>query len=97
MTIQTYWIDNVSDDKITDRMYPYLNEAFRTVESEAYNGNPDFQYLLGRIYINGIIRLGSTYSRMYSIKPDTVKAIYWWNEAAKQKYILAYNKMQYSV
>lgn len=93
---ETWGYDNVPDDKITDRMYPYLNEAFRTVESEAYNGNPDFQYLLGRIYINGIFRLGSTYISMYLIKPDTVKAIYWWNEAAKQKYILAYNKMGYS-
>ena len=91
---ETWGYGDVSDSKITIRMSQYRNEAFRTIESEAYNGNPDCQYLLGRIYIG---RIAHPYtSRVYSIEPDTVKAVYWWNEAAKQKYILAYNKMGYS-
>ena len=98
---ETWGYGDVSDNKITDRMSQYRNEAFRTIESEAYNGNPDCQYLLGRIYIGRIAHQyrtgrGTICDMEYSIEPDTVKAIYWWNEAAKQKYILAYNKMGYS-
>ena len=99
---ETWGYDHVSDTRITERLSQYRNEAFRTIESEAYNGNPDCQYLLGRIYIGHIVdqRLsvgGRTYpQREYSIEPDTVKAIYWWNEAAKQDYIPAFYKIGYA-
>ena len=99
---ETWGYDNVPDGQIAERISQYRNEAFRTIESEAYNGNPNCQYLLGRIYIGHIVDQGlsvggRTYpQREYSIKPDTVKAIYWWNEAAKQDYIPAYCKIGFA-
>ena len=80
-------------------MSQYRNEAFGKIESEAYNGNPQMQYLLGRMYIGLYVNqyrgVGGSYiyERKYAIEPDTVKAVYWWNEAAKQGYTLAYNSM----
>lgn len=97
--LETWGYDKVPDSHITERMYPYRNEAFKKIESEAYNGNPRIQYLLGHIYIGKYVNqyrgVGSSiiYEREYSVQPDTVKAVYWWNEAAKQGYTLAYNSM----
>jgi hypothetical protein len=96
---ETWGYNDVSDNRITERVSQYRNEAFGKIESEAYNGNPQMQYLLGRIYIgiyaNRYRGVGGSYiyERKYAIEPDTVKAVYWWNEAAKQGYTLAYNSM----
>lgn len=96
---ESWGYENVPDLQITERISSYHNEAFRTIESEAYNGNPIAQYLIGHIYIGpkvsryDILVRNNTYERVYSVAPDTVKAVYWWNEAAKQGYTLAYNCM----
>lgn len=97
--LETWGYDDVLNSQITTRMYPYRNEAFKKIESEAYNGDPRIQYLLGHLYIGKYVNkyrgVGSSfiYEREYSVKPDTIKAVYWWNEAAKQGYNLAYNSM----
>ena len=95
---ESWGYDNVPDLQITDRMSSYQNEAFRTIESEAFNGNPSFQFLLGHMYIGRIVQKYSIsetnyYQREYSVEPDTTKAVYWWNEAAKEGYSPAYNCM----
>ena len=96
---ESWGYENVPDLQITERISSYHNEAFRTIESEAYNGNPIAQYLIGHIYIGpkvsryDILVRNISYERVYSVAPDTVKAVYWWNEAAKQGYTLAYNCM----
>lgn len=103
--LQTQWVDkswryeNVPNWQITQRIISINNEAFRTIESEAYNGNPIAQYLIGNIYIGpkvsryDILGRNISYERVYSVAPDTVKAVYWWNEAAKQGYSQAYYSM----
>ena len=96
---ETWGYDNVSNSSITERMYQYRDEAFQKIEAEAYNGNPQMQYLLGRMYIGLFVNqyrgVGGSYiyEREYAVNPDTVKAVYWWNEAVKQGYTPAYNSM----
>jgi len=91
---ETWGYENVSDYEIMKRMRQYRAEAFRIIESEAYNGNSQIQYLLGRIYIGLLKYKGfDVYETEYAVAPDTVKAAYWWNEAAKQGYVPAYNSM----
>ena len=95
---ESWGYDNVPDLQITDRMSSYHNEAFGTIESEAFNGNPSVQFLLGHMYIGRLVQKykiagNSYYERVYSVEPDTTKAVYWWNEAAKQGFTLAYNSM----
>ena len=96
---ETWGYDDVSDSRITESMFQYRKEAFKKIESEAYNGNPEIQYLLGRMYIGLFVHKHMSvggryfYEREYAVDPDTVKAVYWWNEAAKQGYTLAYNSM----
>lgn len=96
----TWGYDEVPNRSITERLYQYRDEAFKKIETEAYNGNPQMQYLLGRIYIGILINwwVGDMYGnpiqqREYAVNPDTVKAVYWWNEAAKQGFAPAYNSM----
>lgn len=97
--LETWGYDDVPNNHITKRMYPYRNEAFKKIESEAYNGNPRVQYLLGHIYIGKYVNryrgVGRSiiYVREYSVQPDTIKAVYWWNEASKQGFIPAFNSM----
>ena len=95
---ETWGYSDVENEKITDRMQNYRKEAFRMIENEAYNGRADAQYLLGQLYIGHIAQFFKNhkeafYDREYAVEPDTIKAIYWWNEAATQYYIPAYNKM----
>lgn len=85
--------DDVPSNQITDRMRRYRQEAFSAIESEAYNGNPQMQYLLGQMFSGRKNEWGET---EYAVEPDNVKAVYWWNEAAKQKFIPAYFKMGYA-
>ena len=80
---ESWGYDNVDDQKITYRLISYRNEAFRYVENEAYNNNARAQYGLGQLYFH---------SNNY-LRQDTIKAVYWWNEAVKQEYIPAYNNL----
>ena len=91
---ETWGYDNVANSRITERMSQYRQEAFKKIEIEAYNGNPQMQYLLGRMYLGMLKYKGfDIYETEYAVIPDTVKAVYWWNEAAKQDYTPAYNSM----
>lgn len=84
---ETQWgFDDIYDNSITKRMYQHRDEAFRILETEAYNGNALAQITLGSDYYFGGDYVGN----------DTIKAVYWWNEAVKQDYIPAYNKMGYA-
>lgn len=97
--LETWGYDKVPNRYITERMHSYRNEAFKKIESEAYNGDPRIQYLLGHIYIGKYVNqyrgVGNSiiYEREYSIQPDTIKAVYWWNEALKQGFVPAFNSM----
>lgn len=85
---------NVSDESITHKLEEYRSEAFESIEKSAVKGVPYVQYLLGQMYIGHIsTRFRHSVIREYAIKPDTVKAVYWWNEAAKRKFVRAYNKI----
>lgn len=75
--------ENVDDREIHKSMNSYLEEAFRNVEKAAYNNNARAQYGLGQLYF---------YDES-CISQDTVKAVYWWNEAVKHNYVRAYNNM----
>ena len=72
--------EDVDDKEIQSRLLSYRKEAFRYIENEAYNNNPRAQYGLGQLYF---------YANNY-LRQDTIKAVYWWNEAVKQGYAGAY-------
>lgn len=78
--------DDVEDYDISTRLTKYHSEAFKYIESKAYEGNAKSQYLLGQIY-----RWAGDYYHYAS--QDFVKAAYWWNEAALQSYTPAYNNL----
>ena len=94
MNYGAFWdeYNDVPGDQITIRMRRYRQEAFSAIESEAYNGNPQMQYLLGQMFSGR----SSGRETEYAVEPDKAKAVYWWNEAAKQKFIPAYFKMGYA-
>jgi len=76
------------------KLEEYRSEAFENIEKSAVKGVPYVQYLLGQMYIGHIsTRFRHSVIREYAIKPDTVKAVYWWNEAAKRKFVRAYNQI----
>lgn len=79
----TWGYKDVEDYSISERMSEYRDEAFNRLEAEAHNGNVHAQMYLGDFY----------YFDDDYIENDTVKAVYWWNEAAKQKYTPAYDNM----
>ena len=78
-----YW--GVSNYAINNKLkYENIREkAFEYIESQASNGIPNCQYSLGRLYFHN----------RYSVKNDTVKAVYWWNEAANNGYSRAFNNL----
>lgn len=89
---------DVDDSRISSEMYSYRSEALENIETAAYNGQASAQYLLGEIYIGRReykFKNGNTkyYEPLYVIDPDTTKAIYWWNEAAKRDYTPAFNNI----
>lgn len=89
---------DVDDSRISSEMRPYRSEALKNIENTAYKGDASVQYLLGEIYIGTReykFKSGDTkfYEPLYVIDPDTAKAIYWWNEAAKRNYTPAFNNM----
>lgn len=78
--------DDVADYDISNRLTKYHSEAFKYIESKAYEGNARSQYLLGQIYRWA----GDCY---HYATQDFAKAAYWWNEAALQNYTPAYNNL----
>lgn len=88
MTDSYEWgYDNVPDKQIREKLLTYIEEVFTYIEFRAYENYPEYQYILGEIYQKGC------YAQGYKIDKDAYKAAYWWNEAAKQGYFQAYNKM----
>ena len=80
----TEWgYEKVDDYRITAEMLQHQNEAFKKLETEAYNGNAYAQERLGCAY----------YFDGDGVDNDIKKAVYWWNEAAKQEYAKAYVRM----
>lgn len=78
--------NDVNDCDISNRLTKYHSEAFKYIESQAYEGNARSQYLLGQLYYWA----GEVYH--YATR-DFVKAAYWWNEAVLQNYTRAYNNL----
>lgn len=78
--------DDVKDEDISNRLMKYHSGAFEYIESKAFEGNADSQYLLGQIYY-------WAEDRFHNITRDCEKAAYWWNEAASQNYTKAYNNL----
>lgn len=58
-------------------------EAFEYIQKEAFAGDAKSQYLLGNLY----------YFKETFVSQDDEKAAYWWNEAALQGYVRAYNNI----
>lgn len=86
-----YWgFEGVSDNDISNRMMYYQDEALSNLETMAENGNPHVQFLLGNIFYGHKDKAGNL---AYAVEPNITKAVYWWNEAAKQKYVSAYNNI----
>lgn len=74
-----------------------LREAFEYIEAQADAKNPRCQFLLGQLYARQPELLQTTsfggIYKFYHVKTDSVKAAYWWNEAALQGYVKAYNNI----
>lgn len=69
------------DYRITNDSLSYLlGPVTDYITDKAMKNNCTCQEYLGHIYLYGI-----------HVEKDSVKAFYWWNEAAKQGYIAAYN------
>ena len=75
----------------------YRKAAFDYVESMAYSGDMDYQFLLGLFYYNGYYNrsYGDGYSSSryprYNTEYNIEKAAYWFHEAAKQDHPVACN------
>ena len=69
--------------EITERYNTLKQEAFDYIQKEAFAGDAKSQYLLGNLY----------YYKETFVSQDDEKAAYWWNEAALQGYVSAYNKI----
>lgn len=78
--------EGVSDYDITSRLIDYRERSFKFIESKAYGGDPKWQFRLGQMY-----RWAD--NRYYYVQQDLTKAAYWWNEAASNNYIQAYNNL----
>ena len=87
ITIGKDWeYDKVDNDEISEKLSYLRKEAFAFIEKKAYSGDPRYQYELGQIYRWA----GTKYSY---VEEDLTKAAYWWNEAANQGYVRAYNNL----
>ena len=78
--------DGVNDADINLKLKEYQDSSFQYIEAKAFSGEPDMQYLLGNLYCWGD-------KRYNFVNSDEVKAAYWWNEAAKNGYIKAFNSL----
>ncbi|MBQ6047171.1 MAG: sel1 repeat family protein [Bacteroidales bacterium] len=65
----------------------YCTKAFEYIEDNALHGDPKCQWMLGAWY-----RGGNKYF-YFGNQPDFEKAAYWWNEAAQNGYVKAYNSI----
>ncbi len=82
-------------------LFPYREEAYDWIESQAYLENPECQYHLGRIYYHGdeyYIFKGTPYTTNENgyernVKCDKEKAAYWWLESAQNGYVRAFNNI----
>lgn len=78
--------EDVSDVDISSRLAEFREKSFKLIESKAYSGDAKWQFTLGQIY-----RWGN--KQYYLVQQDFTKAAYWWNEAASNNYIEAYNNI----
>ena len=78
--------DGVNDADINLKLKEYQDSSFQYIEAKAFSGEPEMQYLLGNLYCWGE-------KRYNFVNSDEVKAAYWWNEAAKNGYIKAFNSL----
>lgn len=76
----------VNDRELTDHFYSKREDAFKFIESKAFAGDSQYQYILGQLYKWA----GERYSYP---SEDLVKAAYWWNEAALQGNMKAFNNL----
>lgn len=67
---------------ISERLSGYRYGALKLIESKAYEGDVNCQYLLGIIYFLGEVS--------FFHPKDYAKSVYWYNEAALQGYSEAY-------
>lgn len=82
LEINTDWeCDKISNEDISNELSPYRKQALKIIKSIANQGNAMMQYNLAQMYY---------FSSDYYIESDTVKAVYWWNEAAKNGYPQAF-------
>ena len=90
-TDHNWGYEDVSNYRIRDRFIWYKDEyrkkAFDYVESMAYKGDIECQFLLGLFY-NG--NQSARYPA-YTTETDMAKSIYWFHEAAKQNHPVACN------
>ena len=78
--------DDVSDYTIDYLLKDYREDAFKQIEAMAYSGNSRCQFVLGQMYY-------WTENYNVSFSSNGEKAAYWWNEAAQQGYVNAYNNI----
>lgn len=78
--------DGVNDADINQKLKEYQDSSFQYIEAKAFAGEPEMLYLLGNLYYWGD-------KRYNFVNSDEVKAAYWWNEAAKNGHIKAYNSL----
>ena len=79
------WFESVDNDLISEELKSIRPEALAVIESVAFSGNPKWQCILGDIYLWG--------EDSYYVTTDYNKSTYWYNEAAKQGYVNAYNNL----
>lgn len=75
--------DDVDDNSIYNRLYDLRSDALDYIKSQAEKGIADCQFKLGRVY----------YHSKFGQERDEDKAAYWWNEAAQNGYVRAYNNI----
>lgn len=75
---------NVSNKDIEENLTALQQEAFKYVESQAFEGNAKCQFVLGCLYYH---------QNTCGIPFDSKKAVYWWNESANQGYTGAFNNL----
>lgn len=77
---------NIDNEIITNNLSPYRKDAFDFIEKKAYEGDAKNQFNLGCFY-----HLGEKV--FYNVLTNKEKAAYWYNEAAKQNYYLAFSSL----
>ena len=77
------YYNDLTFKEVKDRFYLLATEAFELIKNEAFAGDAESQFRLGNLY----------YYKESLVENDEVKAAYWWNEAALQGYVRAYNNI----